>query len=161
MADDALELDTAVRNWVFIPLTLCILLMKLLSQYVHMVGEGLDVRVCVALHPPPQLARNARARAYAHMHPCTHARLHTRASGLQPGRIHACPLSTLHADAQMMAGPSAPSNKELKEVREQQAVTRSQRLRMMGRVIPETAFRMRKEFLVAKVRARCAWGGGG
>ncbi|GFH31592.1 ER membrane protein complex subunit 3 [Haematococcus lacustris] len=31
-----LELDTAVRDWVFIPLMLSIVLMKLLTQYAHM-----------------------------------------------------------------------------------------------------------------------------
>jgi len=29
---------SACRDWVFIPLTLCILLMKLLTQYANMVG---------------------------------------------------------------------------------------------------------------------------
>ncbi len=37
MAQHDLELDAAVRDWVFIPLTLSILLMKLLTQYAHMV----------------------------------------------------------------------------------------------------------------------------
>ncbi len=36
---EELELDTAVRDWVFIPLTVCILLMKLLTQYANMVSE--------------------------------------------------------------------------------------------------------------------------
>jgi len=83
---EALELDVAVRNWVFIPLTLCILLMKLLTQYIHMLVQV----------------------------------------------------------------QAAPSKLELKEVREVQAATRSQRLRMMGRVMPEPGFRMRKDFLAAK-----------
>lgn len=32
-----LELDTNVRDWVFIPLTVSIVLMKLLTQFAHMV----------------------------------------------------------------------------------------------------------------------------
>ena len=44
-----------------------------------------------------------------------------------------------------------PNNKDLKEIREQQLVTRSQRLRTVGRVIPENAFKMRKDFFAAKV----------
>ncbi len=50
-------------------------------------------------------------------------------------------------------GGAAPSgNKEPKEIREQQAVTRSQRLRGLGRVIPESGFKMRKEYFAGKVR---------
>lgn len=33
----ALVLDAAVRDWVFIPLTAAIVLMKLLTQYMHQV----------------------------------------------------------------------------------------------------------------------------
>ena len=39
MVSHELELDQAVRDWVFIPLTVCIVLMKLLSQYLHMVCD--------------------------------------------------------------------------------------------------------------------------
>ena len=46
MAQHDLELDTAVRDWVFIPLTLSILLMKLLTQYAHMVSAT-DSSVCL------------------------------------------------------------------------------------------------------------------
>lgn len=35
-----LVLDTAVRDWVFIPLTCCIVLMKLLQQFAHMLMHG-------------------------------------------------------------------------------------------------------------------------
>jgi hypothetical protein len=34
-----LLLDAAVRDWVFLPLTLAIVLMKLLTQYMHQVCE--------------------------------------------------------------------------------------------------------------------------
>lgn len=81
-----LELDAAVRDWVFIPLTLSIVLMKLLTQYAHM----------------------------------------------------------------LMFNPNAPSSKEPKELREQLAVTRSQRLRAMARVMPEAGFKMRKEYFIGK-----------
>jgi len=86
MVQHAIELDTAVRDWVFIPLSLCILLMKLLTQYAHM----------------------------------------------------------------LMNVPVTASTKDLKEVREQQLVMRSQRLRTAGYVLPESGFKMRKEFLVNK-----------
>jgi len=53
---------------------------------------------------------------------------------------------------QLMHSPAnKPNNKELKEIREQQLVTRSQRLRTVGRIIPDNGFKMRKEFLAAKV----------
>lgn len=39
-----------------------------------------------------------------------------------------------------------PNNKDLKEIREMQALTRAGRLRGFGRFIPETSFKMRKEY---------------
>lgn len=81
-----LALDPELRGWVFLPLTLCIVLMKLIQQYVHM----------LTYNAPP------------------------------------------------------PSNKEPKEIREMQLVARSQRLRQFWRFIPESSFKMRKEFFIAK-----------
>ena len=49
--------------------------------------------------------------------------------------------------------PSSPpinNKKDPLEVREQQLVARSQRLRQWGRFIPESGFLMRKEFFVGK-----------
>lgn len=83
-----LALDPALRGWVFIPLTLCIVLMKLIQQYAHMLMNG----------APPK------------------------------------------------------NNKEAKELREMSAVARSQRLRQFWRFIPESSYRMRKEYFVGKVR---------
>jgi hypothetical protein len=57
-----------------------------------------------------------------------------------------------------MYSTTAPSNKELHEIKEQQAVTRSQRLRAAYRFIPESAFKMRKEFFANKVGGKTnAW----
>ncbi|PNW78361.1 hypothetical protein CHLRE_09g400400v5 [Chlamydomonas reinhardtii] len=81
----ALLLDGAVRDWVFIPLTLAIVLMKLLTQYMHQLFNA----------PPP-------------------------------------------------------NNKDLKEIREMQALTRAGRLRGFGRFIPETSFKMRKEYFAGE-----------
>lgn len=81
----ALVLDQQVRDWVFLPLTLAIVLMKLLTQYMH----------------------------------------------------------------QLVNAPPA-NTKELKELRELQAVARSQRLRGMSRFIPESSFKMRKEFFAGE-----------
>ena len=50
---------------------------------------------------------------------------------------------------QMMSAPTQ-SKKEPKEIREMQLVTRSQRLRAASRFIPESGFKMRKEFFVGK-----------
>ena len=50
-----------------------------------------------------------------------------------------------------MSKPPDQANRELKEVREQQAVLRSQRMRMWGRLIPASSFRIRKELFAAKV----------
>jgi len=60
-------------------------------------------------------------------------------------------LCTLLDPPQLMNAPAKSNNKDLKEIREQQLVTRSQRLRGVGRIIPESGFKMRKEFLAAKV----------
>ncbi|PNH09431.1 ER membrane protein complex subunit 3 [Tetrabaena socialis] len=80
-----LVLDAAVRDWVFIPLTLAIVLMKLITQYMHQLFNS----------PPP-------------------------------------------------------SNKELKELKEMQAVARAGRVRGYGRFIPETSFKMRKEYFAGE-----------
>lgn len=53
---------------------------------------------------------------------------------------------------QLFNAPNTP-NRELKEVREVQAVARSGRLRTMCRFIPESGFRMRKEYYANKVRS--------
>jgi hypothetical protein len=74
-----LVLDSNVRDWVFIPLTLFIVLMKLLMQYAHQM-------------------------------------------------TNATPITT----------------KVLAEIKEQQSVQRSQRIRAAANWLPESAFRMRK-----------------
>jgi len=76
-----LVLDRDVRDWVFIPLTLFIVLMKLMTQYVH-----------------------------------------------------------------QMTSVVQPSNKDMAEIREQQATIRSQRIRTFLNFMPESSFRMRKLF---------------
>jgi hypothetical protein len=86
MSEHDLALDKDVRNWVFIPLTLSIILMKLIMQFIHIM-------------------------------------------------VHA---------------PAAQSQKPLKELREQQAVMRSQRLRTLGSLVPEASFKMRREYFAAK-----------
>lgn len=85
MGAHPLVLDQAVRDWVFIPLTIAIVLMKLLTQYMHQLFNA-----------PPT------------------------------------------------------TNKELKEIREMQAVSRSGRLRGFARFIPETSFKMRKEYFAGE-----------
>eukprot|EP00877_Chromochloris_zofingiensis_P009631 jgi/Chrzof1/4921/Cz15g04170.t1 len=85
MALHDLVLDRQVRDWVFVPLTIFIVLMKLLMQYAH-----------------------------------------------------------------QMTSITQPSNKELQEIREQQAVTRSQRIRQFMNIMPESAFKMRKHFFMEK-----------
>lgn len=86
MTDHDLALDKDVRNWVFIPLTLSIILMKLIMQFIHI----------------------------------------------------------------MVHSPAAQSQKQLKELKEQQSVMRSQRLRVLAGLIPEAAFKMRKDYFIAK-----------
>jgi hypothetical protein len=49
-----------------------------------------------------------------------------------------------------MTMASSPSTKEVAEIKEQQAVTRSQRIRAAAGWLPETGFRMRREFFVEK-----------
>jgi hypothetical protein len=50
-----------------------------------------------------------------------------------------------------MNGAPPKSNKEPKEIREVQAVARSQRIRQFWRVIPEPGYKMRREFFIGKV----------
>jgi hypothetical protein len=82
-----LVLDPELRVWVFIPLTLCIVFMKLIQQHAHTLMFG--------------------------------------------------------------AGPDL-SQKDTKEQREANAVARSQRLRQFWRFIPETSFKMRKNYFIAE-----------
>lgn len=49
-------------------------------------------------------------------------------------------------------GGASTANKEPQEIREQQQVARSQRLRAALRFIPESGYKMRKEFFVGKAR---------
>eukprot|EP00775_Hariotina_reticulata_P008315 gene8315-8500_t len=80
-----LVLDASIRDWVFIPLTFFIVLMKLLMQYAHNI-------------------------------------------------TNATPVTTT----------------ELAEIREQAAVQRSQRIRAAASWLPETSYRMRREFFCEK-----------
>lgn len=80
-----LVLDSSVRDWVFIPLTIFIILMKLLMQYVHQM-------------------------------------------------TNATPVTT----------------KDLVEIREQQSVQRSQRIRAAASWLPESSYRMRKQYFTGK-----------
>lgn len=57
MAND-LFIDRAVRDWVFVPLTIFIILMKLIMQYVHVVRP---LFLCLPPFPPSQ-ARTAPLR---------------------------------------------------------------------------------------------------
>jgi hypothetical protein len=50
-----------------------------------------------------------------------------------------------------MMATSTPPNKEPDEIREMQSVTCSQRLLTASRFIPESSFKMRKEYFVGKV----------
>lgn len=53
-----LALDPELRGWVFLPLTLCIVLMKLIQQYMHMVSRTLLL--------VPQRAHGAAAFGWLH-----------------------------------------------------------------------------------------------
>lgn len=112
MAIHELALDHQVRDWVFIPLTISILLMKLLTQYAHMVRKIKALSLC---------------------------------------DYRAVQFNTMFAIVQLMHNPAGNTSKETKEIKEQQAVTRSQRLRATYRVIPESSYKMRKEYFAAKV----------
>lgn len=62
MAHD-IVLDAAVRDWVFIPLTAAIVLMKLLTQYMHQVRVHEGVARRQAGSGPAARRKSARARA--------------------------------------------------------------------------------------------------
>ena len=85
-----------------------------------------------------------------------------RAHGEEPEDLQeACaPLCTTTASGaltlgcpilQLLFSANPQTAKEPKEIREQQAVMRSQRLRAAWRFMPEASFRMRKEYFVGKV----------
>lgn len=128
MVHHELELDSAVRDWVFIPLTLSILLMKLLTQYAHMVSPG---------NAPTSTGSALRCAR----------QVTERGAGTDSPDPRAHCLQLTHQ-------PTDTSNKDPKELREQQGVMRAQRLRQAGRVIPENGYKMRKEYFVAKVGGR-------
>lgn len=114
MASEDLVLDRKVRDWVVVPLTLCILLMMLLRQYV------------------------AKVRANAPV--ACHSDL-------------AAPVVASHsATLQMLANPGSSSQPpDPKEVREKQALGRSQMLRTFAGYLPAPAVQQRRNFLAAKV----------
>jgi len=63
---DALVLDQAVRDWVFIPLTVCIVLMKLIMQHLHQARAAPRRAAPRALHGRRRrVLLTARARAGA------------------------------------------------------------------------------------------------
>jgi hypothetical protein len=145
-----LLLDHAVRDWVFIPLTLAIVLMKLLTQYMH------QVRLFLACKRRALLSRFRSTCAR-----CTEFAL---CQGISDRKHNFNVISERDirgycARPQLFNTPP-PNNKELKEVREMQAVARSGRLRGFGRFIPETSFKMRKEYF-AGVCTACAPGSRG
>mmetsp|Transcript_13286 Transcript_13286/g.38615 ORF Transcript_13286/g.38615 Transcript_13286/m.38615 type:complete len:256 (-) Transcript_13286:410-1177(-) len=86
MGASSLALDPELRVWVFLPLTACIVLMKLIQQFAHT----------------------------------------------------------------MMNSGGTKQNKELPEIREASNVARSQRLRGGHRLIPESSFKMRRDYFVAE-----------
>lgn len=133
MGAHTLTLDAAVRDWVFIPLILAIALMKLLTQFAQQVSFLMQ----------PMATRVQRVQLVDHFlelpkEQYRHAMYATRI------------LITLITMLQLFNAPPA-SNKELKEIREVQAVARSGRLRAMCRFIPESSFKMRKEYYANKV----------
>ena len=124
MASEDLVLDRKVRDWVVVPLTLCILLMMLLRQYVAKVRTSSHIAL---------LQLNVIAFA-------THV----------PVRL------------QMLASPgSSKQAVDLKELREKQALARSQLMRANAGYIPASAIQQRRNFFTAKVSyaicTHCRW----
>lgn len=160
-----LVLDSEVRDWVFIPLTLFIVLMKLVMQYMHQVScvrwlmtmrgalcplmcasvgsVGGDQRRC------GKTLRSARSLDRAR---CVGAALplllQRTLAPLNPYRPHPKHPNLPNTQPTQQAMSSAPpaANKELPEVREQQAAARSQRARALSGWLPEPAVRMRRRF---------------
>jgi hypothetical protein len=58
-----------------------------------------------------------------------------------------------------MTSVVVPSSKEMSEIREVQAVTRSTRVRGMANILPDSGLRMRKAFFTDKVGGE-GWGVG-
>ena len=67
-----LALDSALRGWVFIPLTACIVLMKLLQQYAHMMMNGAPPKsnkTASELKEVAAVARSQRLRQFGRVIP--------------------------------------------------------------------------------------------
>lgn len=66
-----LVLDSNVRDWVFIPLTLFIVLMKLLMQYAHQMTSAAPVttKVLAEIQEQQGVTRSQRIRAAANWLP--------------------------------------------------------------------------------------------
>jgi hypothetical protein len=139
-------LDRDVRDWVLVPLTASIFLMMLIRQYATQARCGPATRWQLSLLSVRGLRHCA----------CTLA-------GSCGRRVCGCedfarrpPLVTCGARdtcvrPQALMGGAPTAKAELKEVREKQALMRSQLLRAACGFIPESGFRQRRAYLAAKV----------
>ena len=138
-----LTIDRNVRDWVFFPLMIIIILMNILRQQVH------QVRHCSALllaHHCKQGAVGQRKCCRA----CQHAVAHLPTSALQPCR--SWPASGAWRVQYMNIGGGSETQ-DLKEIRQQQLVKRAKRLRTTAGVLTPEAFARRKAYFVAPVRS--------
>jgi hypothetical protein len=112
-----LTIDRNVRDWVFFPLTIAIVLMNMLRQYAH--------QVCLLLPIFSEADKNM-------IHP-------------EEMRMPALFLQYMNIEAK-------EAEQNLKDIREQQIVLRSKRLRMLAGVLTPEAFAKRKGYFVEPVR---------
>lgn len=125
-----LVLDREVRDWVLLPLTVCVLLMQLLRQYVTQVRHG--------------SVRSARRASWGG---ARLSRRHCRRPPADPRPR----LPLLHV-AQLFTGAKPPSDaSKTPEIRAKMAVARAGLLRGAGGFIPDAGFRQRRHFFLAKV----------
>jgi hypothetical protein len=116
----------AVRDWVLVPLTLSVVLMMVLRQYITKVG-GLEAITVAA----------AWASACLHWNTLSGLLLLLMCTG---------------RSLQLMAS-SPPPTTDAKELAEKQQLVRSQLLRTNLGFLPESAFRDRRHYFTNKVSA--------
>lgn len=127
MGTQDILLDRDVRDWVLVPLTISIFLMMLIRQYA--------TQVFIHLHKWKQVSARKSGNMFMSGTAAFNMRMYFQA----------------------LMGGSSQQKVDMKEVREKQALARSQLLRQGYGFLPECAFRQRQKYFAAKVRGQVSY----
>lgn len=147
MAGPDLLLDKDVRDWVLIPITVSIILMKLVQQYAVKVGGRGSACIQLACSgwgwAPPALHTPSQSQAKPGCPP----------TGARDSRTS--------TPCQVMAAPKPAEAAKPAEVQQKSVLARSGLLRTGHAFISESGFRQRVTYFAGKVwhglRGECAW----